>query len=171
MSRLLKVHGPDVQSKGRIGLLGQDLGSTEHGGYKSFFMENKREIFNTLAWKLKKKIHSAHHLAWFPIPTPLSLRWRSINPPRFIFYHARALDGLWREIRGAVNRLRTSRYEVPQVINKVVWCIFDDEVLHYKTFSREVYYESSLNTTSLFSWNKYNVILTEKCGSLPRNRF
>ena len=39
MSRLLKVHGPDVQSKGGIGLLGQDLGSTEHGGYKSFFME------------------------------------------------------------------------------------------------------------------------------------
>ena len=55
MSRLLGVLWPDVQSKGRIGLLGQDLGLTENGGYKSFFMENKREIFNILAWKLKKK--------------------------------------------------------------------------------------------------------------------
>ena len=49
MSRLLGVHSLDVQFKGRIGLLGQDLGSTEHGGYKSFFMDNKREIFNILA--------------------------------------------------------------------------------------------------------------------------
>ena len=48
---------------------------------------------------------------------------------------------------------------------------FYEVVLHYKTFSREVYSESSLNTNSLFSWNKYNVILTEKCGSLLRNRF
>ena len=48
---------------------------------------------------------------------------------------------------------------------------FYEVVLHYKTFSREVYSESSLNTDSLFSWNKYNVILTEKCGGLLRNRF
>ena len=27
---------------------------------------------------------------FFPHPTPL--RWRSINPPRFIFYHARSTD-------------------------------------------------------------------------------
>ena len=25
-------------------------------------------------------------------PTPTPLRWRSINPPRFIFYHARSTD-------------------------------------------------------------------------------
>lgn len=49
MSRLLGVHASDVQLKERIGLLRQDLGSTEHGGYKSFFMETKREILNILA--------------------------------------------------------------------------------------------------------------------------
>ena len=61
----------------------------------------------------KKKLYFAHQLAWFSILTPLSLRWRSIDPPRFIFYHARALDGRSTEIRGSVNRLRTSCYEAP----------------------------------------------------------
>ena len=31
-------------------------------------------------------------------------RWRSINPPRISFL-SRALDGIWRENRGSVNRL------------------------------------------------------------------
>ena len=36
---------------------------------------------------------------FFPTPTPL--RWRSINPPRLVFYHARStyfeekIEGLW----------------------------------------------------------------------------
>ena len=35
----------------------------------------------------------------FFFPHPTTLRWRSINPPRFDFL-SRALDGLWRENRG-----------------------------------------------------------------------
>ena len=31
------------------------------------------------------------------------LRWRSTNPPRFLFL-SRPLDGLWRDIRGSLNR-------------------------------------------------------------------
>ena len=44
--------------------------------------------------KIKKRLFSSS-------PTPTPLRWGSINPPRFIFYHARSTDfeekieGLW----------------------------------------------------------------------------
>ena len=44
---------------------------------------------------------------FFFLPTSTTLRWWSINPPRFFLSPrlSRALDGLWRENGGSVNRL------------------------------------------------------------------
>ena len=43
-------------------------------------------------------------------PTPTPLYWRSINPPRFLFIIARALDELWKENKGSVKKLGHLRY-------------------------------------------------------------
>ena len=47
-----------------------------------------------------------------------SLRWRSINPPRFIFYHARSTDSKTKH-RGCVNRLSKLKHACePRVANR-----------------------------------------------------
>ena len=49
----------------------------------------------------KKKFQLIPSILFFPHLYPLC--WRSTNPPRFLFL-SRPLDGLWREIRGSLNR-------------------------------------------------------------------
>ena len=49
----------------------------------------------------RKKFQLIPSILFFPHLYPLC--WRSTNPPRFLFL-SRALDGLWREIRGSLNR-------------------------------------------------------------------
>ena len=48
-------------------------------------------------------VHRCCSIFLFIFPTPTLLRWWSIYPPSFFFYHT--LDGLWSENRGSVNRL------------------------------------------------------------------
>ena len=52
------------------------------------------------AWSARKK-----NRLFFSSPTPTPLRWRSINPLRFIFHHARSTD-VEEKIGGSVNRLK-----------------------------------------------------------------
>ena len=55
----------------------------------------------------RKKFQLIPSILFFPHLYPL--RWRSTNPPRFLFL-SRALDGLWRGTRGSLNRLFQTKW-------------------------------------------------------------
>ena len=80
-------------------------------GFLSFSLYTDVDLFFfSLFWKTsacaRKKNNTTENKRHERLLTPLC--WRSINPPwgsPMVYFLSRALDGIWRENRGSVNRL------------------------------------------------------------------
>ena len=68
-----------------------------------------KRVCETRAWSARKKIFSSS-------PTPTPLRWRSINPLRFIFHHPRSTDFEEKILEGSFTVLRYHLYALSCLI-------------------------------------------------------